>query len=229
MKVKMSADQPQQHYPRTYPIQGEVPTKPIPSTINVADVVSKIDLVTLAWEYGLDLLPQNNGDYTCICPFHDDNETPSMRIYVQTNTFHCFGCQAGASVFEFVMRMDNVEFPAALHKLAERVGYTGAYSIRDLNIQSTDDNFINIREKVEIEAHRKAKQVYAYLKDIGISEEILYQKFEILWEWYDRTQYLFDKKLFNGTFSVELKGKLYSFYEEFLKKLVETEDACLKV
>jgi len=152
-----------------------------------------------------------------------------MRIYVQTNTFHCFGCQAGASVFEFVMRMDNVEFPAALHKLAERVGYTGAYSIRDLNIQSTDDNFINIREKVEIEAHRKAKQVYAYLKDIGISEEILYQKFEILWEWYDRTQYLFDKKLFNGTFSVELKGKLYSFYEEFLKKLVETEDACLKV
>jgi len=212
-----------------YPIQGEVPTTQTTSTINVADVASKVDLVTLAWEYGLDLLPQNNGDYTCLCPFHDDRETPSMRFYVQTNTFHCFGCQAGASVFEFVMRMDDIEFPSALHKLAERVGYTGTYSIRDLNIQSTDDSFVIVREKVEIEVHRKAKQVYAYLRDIGTPLPVLYQYFEILWEWYDRTQYLFDKKLFSGTPSAVLKGKLYRFHEEFLKKLTETENICLKV
>ena len=212
-----------------YPIQGEIPAKQTASTINVADVASKVDLVTLAWEYGLDLLPQNNGDYTCLCPFHDDNETPSLRFYVQTNTFHCFGCQAGASVFEFVMRMDNIEFPAALHKLAERVGYTGTYSIRDLNIQSTDDSFIVIREKVEVEVHRKAKQVYTHLRDIGIPLSVLYRNFEILWEWYDRTQYLFDKKLFSGTFSDVLKGTLYRFHEEFLKKLAKTEDACLKM
>ncbi len=227
MKVKMSAG-PQQQSQRVYPIQGEIPTKQTTSTINVADVVSKVDLVTLAWEYGLDLLPQNNGDYICLCPFHNDSETPSMRFYVQTNTFHCFGCQAGASVFEFVMRMDNIEFPAALHKLAERVGYTGTYSIRDLNIQSTDDSFIIVREKIEIEIHRKAKQTLTYLRDIGTPLSILYQNFEILWEWYDRTQYLFDKKIFNGTSSVVLKGKLYRFHEEFLKKLVETENICLK-
>jgi len=152
-----------------------------------------------------------------------------MRIYVETNTFHCFGCQAGASIFEFVMRMDNIEFPAALHKLAERVGYSGTYSIRDLNIQSTDDNFTVTREKVEIAAHCQAKQVYKHLLGMGIPLSTLYQKFEILWEWYDRTQYLFDKKLFNGTYSGVLKGKLYSFYEEFLKRLVEMEDTCLKM
>ena len=180
MKVRMSADPQQQQ--RVYPIQGEIPTAQTTSTINVADVVSKVDLVTLAWEYGLDLLPQNNGDYTCLCPFHDDRETPSMRFYVQTNTFHCFGCQAGASVFEFVMRMDNIEFPAALHKLAERVGYTGTYSIRDLNIQSMEDSFIVVREKIEIEIHRKAKQVFMHLRNIGTPLALLYQNFEILWE-----------------------------------------------
>jgi DNA primase len=201
----------------------------MPSTINVADVASKVDLVTLAWEYGLDLIPQNNGDYICFCPFHNDKETPSLRFYVQTNSWWCYGCQLGASVFEFVMRMDNIEFPAALSKLAERVGYSGVYSIRDLNIQSTEDSFIVIREKVEIEIHRKAKQVYKYLRDMGIPVSILYHNFEILWEWYDRTQYLFDKKLFNGTSSEELKGTLYRFHEEFLKKLVETEDVCLKM
>ena len=212
-----------------YPIQGEVPTKQIPSTINVADVASKVDLVTLAWEYGLDLIPQNNGDYICLCPFHDDRETPSLRFYVQTNTFHCFGCQAGASVFEFVMRMDNIEFPAALYKLAERVGYTGTYSIHDLNIQPTDDSYMVIREKIEIEIHCKAKQVYKYLRDIGTPVALLYQNFEILWEWYDKTQYLFDKKLFNGTPLEVLKGKLYRFHEEFLKRLAKMEDVCLKI
>lgn len=227
MKVRMSAGPPQQQQ-RVYPIQGEVPKAPTASTINVADVVSKVDLVTLAWEYGLDLLPQNNGDYTCLCPFHDDSETPSLRFYVQTNTFHCFGCQAGASVFEFVMRMDNVEFPAALHKLAERVGYTGTYSIRDLNIQSSADSFILVREKIEIEIHRKAKQVLTRLCAIGTPLSILYPNFEALWEWYDRTQYLFDKKLFNGTSSDVLKGTLYRFHEEFLKKLAKTENICLK-
>ena len=127
------------------------------------------------------------------------------------------------------MGMDNIDFPAALHKLAERVGYSGTYSIRDLNIQLTDDSFIVIREKVEIEIHRKAKQIYNHLRNIGIPLSVLYQNFEILWEWYDRTQYLFDKKLFSGTISGALKGTLYRFHEEFLKKLVETENACLKM
>lgn len=212
-----------------YPIQGEVPTKQTTSTINVADIVSKVDLVTLAWEYGLDLIPQNNGDYVCLCPFHDDRETPSLRFYVQTNTWWCYGCQTGASVFEFVMRMDDIEFPAALHKLAERVGYSGTYSIHDLNIQSTDDSYIVVREKIEIEIHRKAKQVYNRLRDIGTPLPVLYRNFEILWEWYDRTQYLFDKKLFSGTSSEVLKGKLYRFHEKFLKKLVETENVCIKM
>ena len=211
-----------------YPIQGEAPAIQTTSTINVADVASKVDLVTLAWEYGLDLLPQNSGDYVCICPFHDDNETPSMRFYVQTNTFHCFGCQAGASVFEFVMRMDSIEFPAALNKLAERVGYTGTYAIRDLNIQSTDDSFNAVREKIEIASHRKAKQVYTHLHNTGISLKILYHNFEILWKWYDMTQYLFDKKLFNGTAPEVLKGKMYTFYTSFLNKLIETENMCQK-
>jgi len=201
----------------------------VQSTINVADVASKIDLVTLAWEYGLDLLPQNNGDYVCLCPFHDDSETPSLRFYVETNTFHCFGCQAGASVFEFVMRIENIEFPVALNKLAERVGYTGTYSLRDINMPMINDQFVVVREKIEEEIHRKAKQVYTHLLNIGTPTEILYHNFEILWEWYDRTQYIFDKKLFEGISSLLLQSKLYKFHEEFLKRLAITESACIKM
>jgi len=226
MRVRMSADPPQQTQ-RTYPIQGKVPQQQTSATINVAAVAEKTDLVTLAWEYGLDLFPQNNGDYVCLCPFHADSETPSMRFYVETNTFHCFGCHAGASVFEFVMRMENMTFPDALHRLAERAGYSNAHTLRDLNIISSEDSFTVVREKIETELHRKAYQVYIYLKNIGIPPIILGQYFDALWQWYDHTQYIFDKKLFDGFSSLLLQQKLYTLHQVFLSKLSETENVCL--
>ena len=39
-------------------------------------------------------------------------------------TFHCFGCGAGGSVFRFVMEYEHLDFPAAVHKLATRAGIT---------------------------------------------------------------------------------------------------------
>src|SRR5205085_2846084 len=42
----------------------------------------------------------------------------------QRQTFHCFGCGVGGSVFRFVMDYEHVDFPAAVHKLAARVGIT---------------------------------------------------------------------------------------------------------
>lgn len=198
-------------------------------TINIADVVAKVDLVTLAWEYGLDLIPQNNGDYVCLCPFHTDCETPSMRIYVQTNTFHCFGCGAGSSIFEFVMRMDDIDFKAALNKLAERAGYTtGTITFRDLNIHYVDDKFITVREKIELELLYKVKEVYRHLRAVGVPLKTLYDNFEALWEWYDKNQYIFDKKLFEGNNIEVLIVKLYEFHEAFLKKLLEVEALCRK-
>src|SRR5262245_14314301 len=39
-------------------------------------------------------------------------------------TFHCFGCGAGGSVFRFVMDYEHVDFPSAVRKLAARAGIT---------------------------------------------------------------------------------------------------------
>ena len=34
------------------------------------------------------------------CPFHNE-DTASMRIYPDTNTFHCFGCGKNGDTIEF--------------------------------------------------------------------------------------------------------------------------------
>lgn len=59
--------------------------------------------------------------FKALCPFHSE-KTPSFTVNPQRQTFHCFGCGAGGSVFRFVMLYENLEFPAAVKRLAERVG-----------------------------------------------------------------------------------------------------------
>jgi hypothetical protein len=37
------------------------------------------------------------------CPFHDDS-TASLKLFERTNTWKCFGCQAGGDVIDFATR-----------------------------------------------------------------------------------------------------------------------------
>ncbi len=50
------------------------------------------------------------------CPFHDDAD-PSLVVYPQSQTWHCFGCDVGGDVFNFVERIERVRFGEALQRL----------------------------------------------------------------------------------------------------------------
>jgi DNA primase len=58
-----------------------------------------------------------------LCPFHQE-KTPSFIVSPSRQTFHCFGCGAGGSVFRFVMEYEHTDFPSAVRKLAARAGIT---------------------------------------------------------------------------------------------------------
>lgn len=59
-------------------------------------------------------------NFKALCPFHQE-KTPSFTVSPQRQTFHCFGCGVGGSVFRFVMEYEHVDFPSAVRKLAARV------------------------------------------------------------------------------------------------------------
>ena len=61
------------------------------------------------------------GRYVGLCPFHKD-KTPSLSVDQPKGLYHCFGCGAGGDAIRFVMEADNVIFPEALRRLAERAG-----------------------------------------------------------------------------------------------------------
>jgi len=66
-------------------------------------------------------LKRAGANFKALCPFHQE-KTPSFHVSPQRQTFHCFGCGVGGSVFRFVMEYEHIEFPAAVRKLAARVG-----------------------------------------------------------------------------------------------------------
>lgn len=75
----------------------------------------------VAEHYGFE---PNRSGYIC-CPFHKE-KTASLKIYPDGGGWHCFGCGAGGSVIDFVMRLFDIPFAQAVVRLSSdfRLGLT---------------------------------------------------------------------------------------------------------
>jgi DNA primase len=62
-------------------------------------------------------LTSQGKDLACRCPWHDGDDTPSCIVSPKTNLWHCFGCDAGGSVIDWVMRSHKVSFRHACELL----------------------------------------------------------------------------------------------------------------
>lgn len=62
---------------------------------------------------------QRGRDFWCCCPLHNE-KTPSFKIDPVLQLWHCFGCHEGGDVFGFLMQTEDLTFPEAVRKLAER-------------------------------------------------------------------------------------------------------------
>ena len=139
------------------------------------------DLVEVISEYVP--LKKNGRNYWGNCPFHNE-KTASFSVSPDKGFFYCFGCKAGGNVFNFLMRTDNLTFPEAVEKLANRA-----------NIQLPQKALT--KEEMERKAHREelykvndlaatfyhncltqtemGKEALNYLLKRGLSEETIKQ------------------------------------------------------
>jgi DNA primase len=92
---------------------GTIPTE------TIEQIAAANDIVEVIGSYFP--LKRAGANFKALCPFHQE-KTPSFHVSPQRQTFHCFGCGVGGSVFRFVMDYEHIDFPAAVRKLAARVG-----------------------------------------------------------------------------------------------------------
>ncbi len=125
-------------------------------------------------------LKRAGANFKALCPFHQE-KTPSFTVSPSRQTFHCFGCSAGGSVFRFVMEYEHVDFPSAVRKLALRAGI----SIVEERGAAAEDRQYETRRKL-LKLHAEAAEWFhenltkreigeparKYLKQRGITGEI---------------------------------------------------------
>src|SRR6202040_3030890 len=99
--------------PNERKIQSVIPSETIEQVAAANDVVEVIGSYFP--------LKRAGANFKALCPFHQE-KTPSFHVNPQRQTFHCFGCGVGGSVFRFVMEYEHLDFPAVVRKLAARVG-----------------------------------------------------------------------------------------------------------
>ncbi len=78
-----------------------------------------IDIVDLVGSY-VSLRRAGRG-FTGLCPWHEDAR-PSLQVNPERQTFRCWVCDVGGDVFNFMMRIEKLEFREALEQLADRAG-----------------------------------------------------------------------------------------------------------
>lgn len=130
----------------------------------IEEIKSRLDIVDVIGKY----LPLKKAgkNYTTKCPFHTE-KTPSFMVSPELQRYKCFGCGENGDIFTFVQKIENVDFPEALEKLAKEAGVT-------LTRQKANTFF----ERLE-EINRKAAiYFYKQLKDPKNIQALNYVKEE---------------------------------------------------
>lgn len=122
----------------------------------IEQVRSESDIVDVISDYMQ--LTKRGRNWFGLCPFHGE-QTPSFSVSQDKQIFHCFGCGAGGNAITFVMDIENISFPDAVIKLANRAG-----TPVDIDI-STDSVVKSIpkEQKEMLEAHEFACDFFHHL------------------------------------------------------------------
>jgi DNA primase len=141
----------------------------------IAEIRSRASIVEIISDYVT--LKKAGRNYMGLCPFHGE-KTPSFTVSEEKGIYHCFGCQAGGSVFHFLMQYDHLTFPESVERVAKRYGmavertqWSGAS--RELGER---ENLYRINERVaanyqkSLFTHPEGRKALDYLKSRGVDE-----------------------------------------------------------
>lgn len=143
----------------------------------ISRVQQSCDIVEVVGEH-LTLVKKGR-EMVGLCPFHEDHR-PSFNVNPAKQIFKCFACGAGGDVFKFLQMRENLTFPQAVERLAQRAGIElkPARSTPD----KTRENELNPNDLARVNAwadkffqknltKENAKSVTDYLSQRGINDK----------------------------------------------------------
>jgi len=148
----------------------------------VEELKSRTDIYGIVSNYVK--LKKTGRNYTGLCPFHKE-KTPSFTVDTSKQLYHCFGCEEGGDVINFLEKIENMEFIEAVEFLAKKIGYSLKYNYSGSKESSKlKDRLVELNELAKkyfnyiLFNRKKGLPSLNYLKNRGFTEDTL-EEFEV--------------------------------------------------
>ena len=192
----------------------------------IEEIKSKLDIIEVIGGYIK--LKKAGANYRALCPFHSE-KTPSLFVSPARQIWHCFGCNSGHSIFDFVMKIEGVEFGDALRMLAQRAG-VDLKPVR-AELKTKRQRLYEICElaakffEKQLKSSVKGKKAESYLLNRGIEGESI-SRWRLGWApdtWRSLTDFLvsegYEKEEIEGM-GLAIKNEQGKFYDRFRGRIM---------
>lgn len=137
----------------------------------VEKVKSRLSIVDVVGSYIK--LTKAGSNFKAKCPFHNE-KTPSFFVSPQRESYHCFGCNRGGDIFNFVQEIEGVEFYEALKMLAQKAGVE--ITVEDQKTKGEREKLFDVCETAVLFFEKNLEentQAQKYLQERGLLDKTL--------------------------------------------------------
>ena len=195
----------------------------------IDEVKSRSDIVNVISQY---ISLKNSGSsYSGLCPFHSE-KTGSFHVNQNKQIYKCFGCGEGGDVINFIMKIENLDFMAAVKLLAQKNGIEFNTNLSEADKKKMEE--IELMQDIHLKAARfyfsnliNSKNAgYDYLRKRGLSDKII-KRFGLgysLYSWNSLMDYLlsigYEKKDLVKSGLVTHKENGDKYYDKFRNRVM---------
>ncbi len=186
----------------------------------IDEIKNRLDIVQVIEKYVP--LKQAGKNYSGLCPFHHE-KTPSFIVSPDIQRYKCFGCGESGDMFNFIQKIENLDFPETLQKLAKDASVelkqfqsNPKYSrLEDINYIATKYYYSQLKiNKIALEyISQKRNFSHDSIKQFGIGYAPKYPK---LLEYIGKNKFKKQELIDSGLFVIKDGKMREKFYDRIM-------------
>jgi DNA primase len=144
------------------------------------DILAKADVTAIIGRYTT--LRKRGSSWLGLCPFHTE-KSPSSNVNPQLGVWHCFGCQEGGGLIQFLMKAETLGFQDAVRKLGGELGIEIEVERHDDPTEIRRKRLLELLERTTVfyqQTLLRTREGLDYLDQRGIRAETI-KRFRMGW------------------------------------------------